>query len=179
MGWGGSRCLSIGSLAVALIAGHTHSAAAYSAQLGWSPVAACAGYKEYVRQSGAQYGSGVDVGLQLPGLDGVVRSTMSGFLTDVTYFFAVTSYDVTGAESPLSNELSLLVPSTPGATSAVTTTTTPLQSPTAAATAPATATPSPSGSAIVRPTRTSTPTATPTATPVPTAATPAQHKGHK
>ncbi|HUI26226.1 MAG TPA: hypothetical protein VL403_09100, partial [Candidatus Kryptonia bacterium] len=89
---------------------------AYNAQLAWSTVSGAAGYKVYVRASGQSYGAPTDVGLIAPDTDGLVRSVATGLAAGTSYF-AVTSYNASGAESTLSNELSLVIADTPVPTS--------------------------------------------------------------
>ena len=57
-----------------------------------------AGYKIYYGNSTGSYDSSVDVGNQ-------TRYTISGLVSDETYYFASTAYDYSGNESPYSEEL--------------------------------------------------------------------------
>ena len=145
------------------------SAAAFNAQLGWYPVAKAAGYKVYVRQQGTAYGAGTDVGLLLPGSDGVVRSVVTSLPTGVTNYFAITDYDLLGNESGLSNELSLGVAAggTPTITAQTIPSATPTRLPTATPSGTSTAQPTVTRTPTLRPTSsaTATPTHQPTATP--------------
>ncbi|MFQ5668248.1 MAG: LamG domain-containing protein, partial [Candidatus Binatia bacterium] len=86
---------------------------AFSARLAWSGVPEATGYKVYVRQSNQPYGAGTDVGSLTADADGLVAYVISGLPTNVSNFFAVTSYNATRSESGLSNELSLMVTATP------------------------------------------------------------------
>jgi hypothetical protein len=167
---GGGRRSGVGAIAVGLAALLASPAAAFDAQLGWSPVSGSAGYKVYVRQSGQAYGSGVDVGLLQPGTDGVVRYVDYGVPNDIADYFAVTDYDSSGAESALSNEISLLVMDTPTATFTPTVAAT--QSPTSSGAATASRAPT---ATATRPPTTSTPAATKTPTRAPTATATAKH----
>ena len=106
---------------------------AVDALLGWTPVQRAAGYRLYVRQIGQAY-RGTDVGLLQPGNDGIVRYITRGLPLDVTNSFAVSAYDSSGRESALSNEISLLVSSTPGAATTPTAGTSPIAMPTASPT---------------------------------------------
>lgn len=82
-------------------------ALAIDVRLGWLPVAGAAGYRVYWRTGVQAYGQGLDTGSVAPGSDGVVRYVVSNVDPNITNYFAVTSYDAKGVESPLSNELSL------------------------------------------------------------------------
>ena len=79
---------------------------AYSARLAWSAVPGAAGYKLYVRQGTAPYGTGLDLGALTPGSDGAVHFTQSGLRVESTNAFAITTY-ANGVESPRSNELAI------------------------------------------------------------------------
>lgn len=85
-------------------------AEAIGVRLGWIPVAGSAGYRVYRRASTQPYGPGVDVGSLSPDPAGVVRYVIGNVPTDVPSYFAVTSYDANGVESPFSNELPLKFP---------------------------------------------------------------------
>ena len=147
-------------------------AAAFDAQVAWTPVGSAAGYQLYIRQLGQSYGSGINVGLLQADPDGAVRYVTTGLPLGVTNFFAVTAYDASGRESVLSNELSLLVTALPVPTVTPTPTAVPssfTRTATAAGstTASATATRTPVAPSMT-PTRTAAPP-TPTASPSPSA----------
>lgn len=74
-------------------------------RLGWLPVPRAAGYRTYTRDAHRPYGPGIDVGLIPADGDGIVRAVVSGVSFDRAQYFAVTSYDDDGIESPFSNEL--------------------------------------------------------------------------
>jgi hypothetical protein len=149
------------------------SAAAFNAQLGWSPVQSAAGYRVYVRQTGQTYAGGVDVGLLQADASGVVYYVTGGLPTGVTNYFAVSDYDASGRESALSNELSLLVAATPAASLTSTAGVAPTRTPTAGNTATV-GTVLPSATATRTPSRTASAPVTPaaTATFTPTSAPP-------
>ncbi len=123
-----------------------------------------AGYKVFVRQSGQSFGAGTNVGNPAMGGDGALHYVVTGLPTDVANLFAVSAYNGTGAESVLSNELSLMVTATPTPTVGAGTVL-----PTATNTATRTPTntaPSPTSPSTATPTRsvTRTPTGSPVAT---------------
>lgn len=68
------------------------------AKLSWNaPQQGAAGFKVYYGSAPGTYGKAIDVGL-------AQGYTVSG-LPAGTYYFAVTTYDATGSESPYSNEV--------------------------------------------------------------------------
>lgn len=93
----------------------TSPASAYNAQITWSSVAGVAGYKLYVRQANTVYGAGLDMGAGA-GPSGNLTYVATGLPSDATSYLEVTSYTAAGVESARSNELSVVVNSTPGAT---------------------------------------------------------------
>jgi hypothetical protein len=74
--------------------------AATTATLAWDPVAAATGYRVY-------YGTVPGTYLQLPGqglnAGNVTAHTVTGLARGTRYYFAVTAFDSSGNESPLSN----------------------------------------------------------------------------
>ena len=72
-----------------------------------------AGYKVYVRQNGQSFGAGTNVGTPVMGGDGALHYVVSDLPTGVANLFAVSAYNGSGAESALSNELSLMVTASP------------------------------------------------------------------
>src|SRR5512139_492022 len=80
---------------------------ALDAYVVWSSVADAAGYKLYVRQAGGEYAAPIDVGSGTAEEDGNISYLASGLGPAVTNYFAITSYDTAGTESPFSNELAL------------------------------------------------------------------------
>jgi hypothetical protein len=72
-----------------------------TATLSWSPVSSSnlAGYKVYVGTASGRYGSPLDVGK-------VTSYAITNLVLGNTYFFVVTSYSTSGAESAHSNEVS-------------------------------------------------------------------------
>jgi len=89
------------------------SASAYDASLVWLPVAGAHGYKIYVSQSGEPDTTGMDVGAQAPGADGLIRYPVPGLPLDSTSYFWVTSYNLNDVESEFSNDLSLSASTVP------------------------------------------------------------------
>ncbi len=79
---------------------------AYNARLAWSAVPGVSGYKLYVRQGTAPYGTGLDLGALAPGSDGEVHFTQPGLRVESTNAFAISSY-ANGVESARSNELAI------------------------------------------------------------------------
>lgn len=79
----------------------------YSATLAWknSPDPEVVGYRIYCGTASGQYFTNFDAG-------NVLTREVLGLASGATYFFAVTSYDVNGLESPFSNEIRF-VPGTP------------------------------------------------------------------
>lgn len=82
-------------------------ALAVDAYVIWSSVGDAAGYKVYVRQASGAYAPGIDVGSGTAEEDGSISYVAMGLTAAVTNYFAITSYDTSGVESPLSNELAL------------------------------------------------------------------------
>ena len=159
------------ALAGAVVALGATRAAAFNAQVNWTPVGGIAGYRLYERLTGQPYSSGIDVGLIQADGTGVVSYVALGLTAGIANYFAVSAYDATGRESALSNELSLLVPvgSTPSptapstATAAAAATSTATRSPSSTAAASASPTPS-RPPATATSTRTAPPTSTNTTT---------------
>ncbi|HZR46896.1 MAG TPA: fibronectin type III domain-containing protein [Candidatus Manganitrophaceae bacterium] len=85
---------------------------AFDAVLSWSPNADLnlAGYKLYYGQAARTYGTPVDVGNRS-------AYTLTG-LGPGTYYFALTAYDLSGAESDFSNEVSKTFAASPAADAA-------------------------------------------------------------
>ena len=88
----------------------------YDVELSWSPVSGVSGYKVYVRENGQSFGAGTDVGTPAPNGSGQIVALAADLSGGVAYFFAVTAYDASLAESGLSNELSLIMGPTPAPT---------------------------------------------------------------
>src|SRR5215470_9531586 len=84
----------------------------YDAVVAWYPVPGVAGYRLYTRETGQTYGSGTNIGGLVAGVDGIIRYRKTGLRPDRTTYFAVACYSGSGANSPLSNELSLSPPAT-------------------------------------------------------------------
>jgi hypothetical protein len=124
-------------------------------RIGWRPVPNAVGYRVLTRQNGQLFAGFTDVGALQPDGDGVIRYVTRGLPLGVLHFFAVKAYSASGAESGISNELSILLALPP----------TPL--PTATATRPA-STPTPAATVTRTPTRTATQVTGPTGTPTPT-----------
>src|SRR5262249_24390925 len=95
------RLLWLGSGALLLWA---TQASAGQASLAWDAVRAPtrAGYRLYYCQASPSYATNTDAGLQTP-------ATVTGLTAGQTYYFAVTAYDSTNAESPFSNEVSTTI----------------------------------------------------------------------
>jgi hypothetical protein len=76
--------------------------------LGWDPSTApdVAGYRLYVGETSGNYTSVIDVG-------NATTATVSNLTVGTTYYFALTAYDSTGLESPLSSEISYVVAGPP------------------------------------------------------------------
>jgi hypothetical protein len=75
--------------------------------LGWNPSSGnIAGYRLYHGTSPGNYTALTDVGL-------AVQATVSNLTYGVTYYFAMTSYDIIGLESPFSNEINYTPQTTP------------------------------------------------------------------
>ncbi len=62
-----------------------------------------AGYRIYYGTQSGSYNTNVDAG-------NAASVEIKGLQTNTTYYFAVTAYDVTGNESPFSQEVSLFIP---------------------------------------------------------------------
>ena len=79
--------------------------ASVSVSLAWnpSPDSSVAGYKVYYGVASHVYTNSVDVGL-------VTNATIAGLSPNVTYYFAATTHDSSGAESVFSNEAVYTVP---------------------------------------------------------------------
>jgi hypothetical protein len=75
----------------------------YSVALAWdrSPSPEVTGYRVYYGAASGNYTNSVVVG-------NVTSNTVPGLSSGVTYFFAVTSYDMNGLESTFSNEINLV-----------------------------------------------------------------------
>jgi len=79
-----------------------------SLTLGWnpSPAPGVVGYRVYEGEMSQNYSQVLDVG-------NATTARVSGLMTGVTYYFAVTAYDANGLESPFSGEISYEVTSSP------------------------------------------------------------------
>lgn len=169
-----ARTLHLSAIACFVLFGYAATAAAYDAQVTWSPVTGAAGYKVYVRQDSAAYGAGIDAHAGTPDGDGNLNYIATGLPLDVTNYFCVTSYNSGGTESVLSNELSVIMhgtatpTATPSQTATPTSTVTPTRTASASATATRTSSPTLTAIATATQTRTPTPSQTPTLTWTPT-----------
>jgi len=80
--------------------------------LGWDPEAGVAGYIVYYGTESGNYTNELDLGTN-------ACVTINGLQPGLTYYFAISSYDTNDLQSPLSGEISYLVPGllvlTPGA----------------------------------------------------------------
>jgi hypothetical protein len=85
--------------------GPTNSPASQSVTLGWDPSgdSGVAGYKIYYGTASHIYTAAVVVG-------NTNNGTITGLVARITYYFAATSYNGAGAESPFSDEVSYTVP---------------------------------------------------------------------
>ena len=81
-------------------------AGAYSVELQWTAVPGAAGYNIYVRYGSEEFGQPRDLG-SLAITDGLVSTVVTDIPMGPTVYFAVSSYDGAGNESPRSNELSI------------------------------------------------------------------------
>lgn len=81
-------------------------ARAYSVELQWTAVPGAAGYNIYIRYGSAEFGEPRDLG-SLAITDGLVSTVVNDIPMGPTVYFAVSSYDGAGNESPRSNELSI------------------------------------------------------------------------
>jgi len=90
------------------------SPAGQSVTLGWDPNNGpdVAGYKIYYGTASQSYTAAVVVGNTNTG-------TVTGLVAGTTYYFAATSYNGAGAESPYSDEVSYTVPALPAQLNAV------------------------------------------------------------
>ena len=80
-------------------------AAAQNVTLAWSPSTNrdVVGYNVYFGSASRNYTNSVDVG-------NVTSATITGLVSGVTYYFAATTYDAAGNQSPYSSEIVYLVP---------------------------------------------------------------------
>ena len=101
--------VSLSTLAAVLVL-RAAPAGAADVRLAWLPLSAAAGYRIYTRAARQQYEQGTDVGNRPADPDGIVRGVVQGVDLDVATYFAVTSYDADGIETPFSNELALRPP---------------------------------------------------------------------
>lgn len=94
--------------------GSINSLAGQSVTLGWDPNgdADVAGYKIYYGMVSHSYTAVVVVG-------NTNNETITGLVAGTTYYFAATEYNMAGAESPFSDEVSYTVPAPPAQLSAV------------------------------------------------------------
>jgi hypothetical protein len=90
------------------VVGLASAASAIDVRLAWLPAAGAAGYRVYTREASQPYDQWTDVG---PGTAeaGIVRTVIRVDLEVATYF-AMTSYDAEGVETPFSNELVMRPP---------------------------------------------------------------------
>ncbi len=97
-----ARSLQLVLLALFLLFGCIHAVAA-DVSLSWDPSVSTniSGYKVYVGNSSRNYGNPIQIGNQ-------TAYTVTD-LTDGTWYFAVTAFDVDGNESDFSNEVSTTV----------------------------------------------------------------------
>ncbi len=103
------KCLHAGSIFFLLILLNANILCAATATLSWSPPTANAdgsnltdlnGYVIYIGTSPDDYTQSIDVG-------NVNTYILSDLVSDITYYFAVTSYDTSGNESDYSNQASI------------------------------------------------------------------------
>jgi len=73
--------------------------------LAWNASAGAAGYHLYYGGVSQKYTNMVDAG-------GATNCTVTGLNVGITYYFAVTAYDVVGLESPFSPEISYTISAT-------------------------------------------------------------------
>lgn len=92
----------MGTLLLQPVLGAT-SPALYSSTLTWdrSPDNSVTGYRIYYGTSPRNYATSVIVGNAL-------RATVGGLTNGIAYYFAVTAYDASGAESDFSNEVQIV-----------------------------------------------------------------------
>lgn len=99
-----------GALVIALglmTASPSNAAVDYDALLLWSAVPDAAGYRVYMKRNGGSYDAPVDIGRRAPDVDGIVSFELSALELANTTHFGVTSYDDSGTESDMSNEIAL------------------------------------------------------------------------
>jgi hypothetical protein len=96
-----SRTLTLFGTLLLMITSTTQAQTSSSVSLAWNPVSAVglAGYHLYQGTISGSYTNQIIVGNK-------TNATVSGLLTGVKYFFAVTAYTSDGMESPYSNEIS-------------------------------------------------------------------------
>ncbi|RMD84813.1 MAG: hypothetical protein D6815_03375, partial [Candidatus Dadabacteria bacterium] len=99
------RYLAVGAAVAAFLLGVGRSQA-YDVELEWTAVPGAAGYNIYVRYDGNEFGEPRDLGA-LAIHEGLVSTIVRDIPMGPTVFFAVSSYDASGIESPRSNELSI------------------------------------------------------------------------
>src|SRR4051812_48512454 len=130
----------------------SHLFASASVSLGWDPETdpSITGYRLYCGINSGVYSQTIEVG-------NATSASVSNLVDGATYYFAVTAYDSSAAESAPSNEVAYAVPSP-----------SPTPPPDPSPTPTATPTPTPVPSATPTPTPEATPTPTPTLTPTPT-----------
>lgn len=102
-GWPAFRLVLCGAFVVLF---HSQVLATQSVVLAWTPSSSAnvVGYKIYYGMASHNYGSSVTAGK-------TNTATISGLADGVTYYFAATSFDSTGVQSPSSNEAIYVVPS--------------------------------------------------------------------
>lgn len=107
---GGTLSRSAGALVITLVVAAvspTNAAASYDALLLWSAVPDAAGYRVYMKRNSGSYDPPVDIGRRTPDADGIVTFELSSVAIVDTTHFGVTSYDESGLESDMSNEIAL------------------------------------------------------------------------
>ena len=102
------RMLRSGAVAVLAFVLPIATSARSNVTLAWngSNGNAVAGYRIYSGFSSQTYASMLDVG-------NATTATMSGLVAGMTYYFAVTAYDIAGLESTFSSEINYTVPFNP------------------------------------------------------------------
>lgn len=79
-------------------------------QIRWRAAPGVAGYVIHWGLRSAEYSEMIDVGLPIAGAAGVVSYVLYALESPGTYFFAMTSYDESGAVSSFSNEIAVDLP---------------------------------------------------------------------
>jgi fibronectin type III domain protein len=101
----GVVCLALATGVFAVAAFSALAATPISVTLAWTPSSAAdiAGYRVYWGTASRSYSNMIDTGP-------VTVATVTPLIAGTTYYFAATSYDTTGLESPFSSEIVYTVP---------------------------------------------------------------------